>query len=342
MSRFAAWGGLALLLLGQAACGPLPRPFQPEAEAPPSPLVMEVATQGVWIAPIDGVSRPMSQLLTDSVAAGLKQKGIKIVADEPALSRYQLRGRAELNNTDPGLDNVALIHWILYDVKDRVIGLETQRIAGDREAWDYGSPKIIQDVGANVPAFIAETIREDEETMKPVRPRTAGLWVNPVREAPGDGNRSLTRAIEAAVERVGIPVASDRRFAEFVLDGRVAVGQPAKGLQRIEIVWAVKTPDGREIGRATQKNMVEAGAFDGRWGESAAIVAEAAVPGIQGVLRAAGTYRLGMNPIAKVLRTDFPEAAGMAPLPPPRLELEGVSPPGKKPGNRAATPSPPG
>ena len=75
---------------------------------------------------------------------------------------------------------------------------------------------------------------------------------------------------------------------------------------------------------------------------AAAIVAEAAVPGIQGVLRAAGTYRLGINPIAKVLRTDFPEAAGMAPLPPPRLELEGVSPPGKKPGNPAATPSPPG
>jgi hypothetical protein len=303
---------------------------------------MEVTTAGVWIAPIDGVSKPMSQLLTDSVAEGLKMQGIKIVADEPTLSRYQLHGRAELNNTDPSYDNVALIHWILYDVNGKVMGIETQRVGGDREEWDYGSPKIVQDVGANVPAFIAETIRYDEETLKPVRPRTTGLWIDPVRDAPGDGNRSLTRAIGAAIEKVGIPVASDRRFAEFVLDGRVKIGAPASGLQRIEIVWAVKTPDGREIGRATQKNMVEAGAFAGPWGESAAIVAEAAVPGIQGVLRAAGTYRLGITPIAKILQTDFPAAAGLVPLPPPRLDLDGVSPPGKKPGIRAATPSPPG
>lgn len=332
----------AMLALAVAACGPLPRPFKPEAAAPPNALVAEVVTAGVWIAPIEGVSLPMSQLLVDSVADGLRKNGIKIVKDEPTTSRYQLRGRAELNSIDPSFDNVALIHWTLVGVDGKVIGAETQGVGGDREEWDYGSPKIIQDVGANVPAFIADAITKDEDTLKAVRPRIAGMWVNPIRDAPGDGGRSLTRAIEASIERAGMSVASDRRHAEFVLDGRVRVDPPAKGLQRVEIVWAVQTPDGREIGRATQKNMVEAGTFDRQWGEVADVVAEAALGGIQGVLRAAGAYGVRLGQPMRVLNTDFPAAVGMAPLPPPRLDLEGVAAPRKKPGNPASALSPPG
>lgn len=332
----------AIVVAALAACGPLPRPFKPAAEAPPSPLVMEVVTAGVWIAPIAGVSRPMSQLLVDSVAEGLRRQGIEVVTDEPTTSRYQLRGRAELNRTDPSYDNIALIRWTLIDVDGRTLGTDVQGVDGDRDEWDYGSPRIVADVGDNVPAFIAAAINKEEETLKPVRPAIAGLWVDVIAGAPGDGNRSLRRAIASAVERAGLAVAYDRRHAEFVLDGRVSLGPPTDGLQRIEIVWRVLTQDGREIGRATQKNMVEAGTFDGPWGDVAFVVADAALGGIQGVLRAAGATRLKLPASARVLETDIPAAAGSVPLPPPKLELEGVAARPRKPGNAGPTPQPPG
>lgn len=338
-------GGLVALvtaLLALAACGPLPRPFKPETEAPPNPLVMEIATSGVWIAPIEGVSLPMSQLLVDSVAEGLRRKGVKVINDEPTTSRYQLRGRAELNRADPTFDNVALIRWTLTDLDGKALGTDVQGVGGDREEWDYGSPRIIAEVGGNVPAFIAAAIQKEEETLKPVQPRVAGLWVNGIEGAPGDGNQALARAITTAVERAGIAVAFDRRHAEFVLDGRVSLGAPKDDLQRVEIVWRVLTEDGREIGRATQKNMVAAGTFDGAWGEVATVVADAALGGIRGVLRAAGVARVRPDPSARLLETEIPSAAGMAPLPPPGLEIEGVAAKPKKPGNLGATPTPPG
>lgn len=333
---------LVMVLLALAACGPLPRPFKPEAEAPPNPLVIEIATSGVWIAPIDGVSLPMSQLLVDSVAEGLRRKGIKVITDEPTTSRYQLRGRAELNRADPTFDNVALIRWTLTDLDGRPLGTDVQGVGGDREEWEYGSPRIITQVGDNVPAFISDSIQKEEDSLKPVQPRVAGLWVSRIHGAPGDGNQALARAISNAVERAGIPVAFDHRYAEFVLDGRVSLGAPKDDLQRVEIVWRVLTQDGREIGRATQKNMVAAGTFDGPWGEVATVVADAALGGIRGVLRAAGVTRFRPDPSARLLETEIPSAAGMAPLPPPRLEIEGVAARPKKPGNLGATPTPPG
>ena len=106
--------------------------------------------------------------------------------------------------------------------------------------------------------------------------------------------------------------------------GDVQGGAPDNNLQRVEIVWTVSTSDGREIGRATQKNLVEAGTSPGAWGEVAAIVAEAALEGIQGVLGAAGASRFRLGPPERVLKTDVPVGSGMLALPPPRLDLEGL------------------
>ena len=159
----------------------------------------------------------------------------------------------------------------------------------------------------------------------------AGIWINPVRNAPGDGNGSLTTAIGAAIRGAGVAVARDRRYAEFVLDSDVKVGAPDNNLQRVEIVWTVSTSDGREIGRATQKNLVEAGTFSGAWGEVAGIVADAALEGIQGVLRAAGSPRFRLGRPERVLKMDIPLSGGKLVLPPPSLELEGLRGPSKKP-----------
>ncbi len=321
---------LALAAL-TAACGPLPRPFKPPPESSLNPLVREIATSGIWIQTIDGISLPMSKLLTEAMADGFGNYSIHTTTEGRGNSRYRLKGRARINDDDPSLPYVMLIHWILFDYDDKVIGTETQGVTTTRRDWDYGSPNVIKEVGDNGSKIIAAMIDKEEKDLKPVRPRLAGLWVSPVTNAPGDGNRSLTRAIKAAIKGAGIAVAEEKRYAEFILDGRVRVDPPNDNLQRVEVVWAVRTPDGREIGRATQKNLVETGTFAGPWGEVAQVVADAALKGIQGVLQAVVAPRFRVGRPDRVLKTDISPGGRQESLPPPTLQLEGLEPSNKNP-----------
>ena len=267
---------LVLAALTASACGPLPRPFKSAPETPPGLLVTEAAALGIWVESIDGTSLPMSRLLTEAVVEGFKRYAIRATTAAGKNSRYRLKGKAELNRDNQSLPFVMVINWTLFDYYGNVIGVASEGISGTRKEWDFGSPKIIAEVGENAPGLIDAMIGKEEKGQQAVKPRLAGLWVGPVTNAPGDGNRSLARAIKISLQGGGIALAQDREHAEFVLGSRVQVDSAKNGLQRVKIVWTVSTPDNREIGRATQKNLVEAGTFSGAWGEVAAVVAAAA------------------------------------------------------------------
>lgn len=317
---------LALSALSVVACGPLPRPFKDPVEAPPNPLVIEAAALGVWVQPLDGTTLPMSKLLGQSIVDGFKRLGIRATVNESTNSRYRLKGKAKLNRDDPSLPFVMVIEWTLFDYDGNIIGIVNEGVPGSRKEWDFGSPKVIAEVGDSAPALIVAMIGDDEKALEPVRPLLAGLWIDPIEHAPGDGDISLTRAITIAIKGAGVNLASDRSHAEFVLQGRVNLDPPLDGLERVEIIWSVLTSDGREIGRARQENLVEAGTFSGVWGEVASIVAAAALEGIQGVIQVARASPNRLGPSARVLKMDIPLSGGQALLPPPRLELEGLRP----------------
>lgn len=318
------------LALAATACGPLPRPFQPPAEAPPNPLVIEATALGVLVQPLDGTTLPMSKLLSQAVVEGFKRRNIRATTDQGVNSRYRLKGKAEINQDDPSLPYVVTIEWTLFDYGGNIIAIVNEGISGSRKDWDFGSPKVIAEVGENAPKLIAAMIGEEEKDLEPARPRLAGLWIVPIQNAPGDGDISLTRAIMIAIKGAGIGIARDRRHAEFVLQGRVGLDPPKDGLQRVEIVWTLLTSDEREIGRARQENLVEAGTFSGPWGEIASLIAAAALEGIEGVIQAARAPRKRFGSPVQVLKTDIPFSRGQATLPPPRLQLEGLRPKKKK------------
>jgi hypothetical protein len=332
LSRFTFKGlVLALTALSVVACGPLPRPFKTPVEAPPNRLVFEAAAQGIWVQPLDGTSLPMSKLLAESIVEGFKRLGIRATMNESVNSRYRLKGKARLNLDDPSLPYVMVIEWTLFDYDGDIIGIVNEGVPGSRKEWDFGSPKVIAEIGDSTPGLISVMIGEDEKAQEPVRPLLAGLWIEPIEHAPGDGDISLTRAITIAIKGAGVKLAPDRSHAEFVLRGRVILDPPIDGLERVEIVWSILTSDGREIGRARQENLVEAGTFSDAWGEVASIVAAAALEGIQGVIQVAGSSRNRLGPQVRVLKTDIPLSGGQALLPPPQLEFEGLRP---KPKNK--------
>lgn len=151
-------------------------------------------------------------------------------------------------------------------------------------------------------------------------PITAAAWSAPVLAiqgvsgAPGDGNRTLARAIREALRLRDFQVTDDPRQAAFRLIGQVDMTPPNAGRQHVKITWRVTTMNGGNVGRATQENTIPAGSLDGGWGQVADMIGNAAVDGIQELFgqRPSGRGRdaAGMPPPAKL-----PAQPGRAPPP---------------------------
>lgn len=152
----------------------------------------------------------------------------------------------------------------------------------------------------------------------PVSWSRPAFLIRPVKGAPGDGNRALTRAIKSALRKNDLTITEDPRRASFVIQGKVDVSAPINGRQQARIVWEVNTMDGDEVGKAVQENAVKAGSLSGAWGRVADIVSTAAITGIQELfgIEKKESFRRKKEPKFSG-RTDVPRIPGRA-LPPPR------------------------
>ncbi len=117
------------------------------------------------------------------------------------------------------------------------------------------------------------------------RVRIATVAVLPVRGAPGRGNAELTRAMKAVLKKAGWPVVGRPRRDSMIVRGKVSMGRPAAGGQKVKIAWTVKSPTGKVLGVIRQANTVPAGSLDGGFGAAAPAVAEAAADGIFQLVR---------------------------------------------------------
>ncbi|MHA1599049.1 MAG: hypothetical protein ACTSV1_10030, partial [Alphaproteobacteria bacterium] len=103
------------------------------------------------------------------------------------------------------------------------------------------------------------------------------------------------------------------------LSGTVAVQAEANGRDRVSIVWRVTTPDGFEVGRASQENTVPSGSLNGDWGDNADKIAAAAVTGIErilGIRNADGRITPGTGGTPPGAPVNLPQVPGRAPPPP--------------------------
>jgi hypothetical protein len=142
--------------------------------------------------------------------------------------------------------------------------------------WEYGSAQIIREIGQETAISVAQKLAGTVDTSEqPVMQKT-GLWVHPITGTPGDGNSSLTRAISHALGNTGMMITKKRTDAEFGLKVQIRIDPPKSGKQQVEIVWVVSGNKDQEVGRATQKNTVPVGTFEGRWGQMATMIAAAA------------------------------------------------------------------
>ena len=290
--------------MGLSSCGPLPKPFQHKS-SDTNPLLDVRDGYGVHVTLLASTLVPMGGRLAGAVAEALGRRNIPASANpEMAPSRYALRG--VVVRSSGGAANYHLnIHWQLYEPggpdPQEPLGSYQQKV--ENRWWrgqQGGDPRLIAEIGDEVARPVAALLQDADDTVRPVAatgPGPAGLLVPAVTGAPGDGNKSLTIAIRQAMRGVDILVTEDPRQAARQLQGQVEVGEASEGRQTVRVTWIVGNAEGREIGRAVQKNVIKAGSLDARWGQTAAMIAAAALPGIQAVLgRAGGVLAPGRQP----------------------------------------------
>lgn len=239
---------------------------------------------GIRIEPLQGPPVPMARLLAQSVASELDALHVTTVVGSEGDSRYVLRGRAERNAGDRRVPFIVIISWRLLDEAGAVVGQHTQGVEGTWWQWEYGDPRILRSVAMGAARPIAQLARFEEPAAPAGAPQPANLLIDGVDGAPGDGNDALALAMKEAATAAGIALTELPDVATHLLHGEVIATPPEGGRQTIRIVWTMTTPDGREVGRATQENAIDAGSLDKAWGRVAAVVARAATKGVEEIL----------------------------------------------------------
>jgi len=285
--------------LALAACGDLPRPYQPDSKLADNPLVQSPESSSVIVLPVDGLaSLVQGDRFATAMARALRRLDVPATVRGGSESSLYLSGRAKLEN-DPGSSpdspRRVAIDWSLIDPDGKPVGNHSQRLRVAPRQWQEGDHALLTSLAANAAGAIAAMLGDPAEAAavaagQPAEPESdyafeVGLL--PVVGAPGSGNEDLAKAMSAALMRRRIAVADSTGDASLLIACEVTASEPVHGNQQIEIVWVVRRPDGDTVGRISQANSVPAGSLDGSWGSVAPVVADGAASGLIDLIRKA-------------------------------------------------------
>ena len=321
---------LALVLcVALAACGDLPRPFQPAEKSTQAwSAPGDIAWGSILVLPIAGLPQPQSAELADEVVAALQ------VRDVPASTYAGGRGSIVL----AGQVSVVTrkLKWALV-TPDGETALRFEEPLLDAARIEQTAPDlaaIATRAARRITAALEPPIAEDERAQ-----HALPVVLEAVHGAPGDGGIALARAMRHSLARIGVAVADDRKDDSHLILGRVSVARDdaATDDAALTIAWDVLQPDGTRLGTVTQSNRVSAEQLTGTWGALARIVAQAGAPGIAQLLEHAPAQRLALASRREAPAEPSPATpkAEVPPAPP----AEASPPPSESPADAPALPA---
>ena len=287
---------LAVLAAGilLAACGQLPRPFQPEDKSGNALLNLRDGA-GIVVQPIAGAPTAGGQILAEALVARLRDRDIPAGTENGNLGSRHLMGRAAVRPLPGGREEI-LLYWEMREPDGGRTGILTQRREQAAGAWAAGAPALLETLAEALAPEVAALVQDPALASSP-RVKAAAipgfpgarLVVLQIPGAPGDAAHSLPSALEAALQAAKLPVADRIGDNDLLILGDVAVGPKDGDLQTVAIRWSlVSARDDRELGEIAQQNVVPAGSLDGPWGPVADEVARAAASGLLDLLGQAG------------------------------------------------------
>jgi hypothetical protein len=272
----------------------------------------------IAIAPIIGAPPEIAAQMTDAlVAAGKERKLTLLPAGDKAT--YTLRGYLiassekqgskisyiwDLTDTQGGRaarvsgDEIIAKRagsdpWSVVDAAAirSIAGKTTSQIAASMprgrasspavaEAPSSGSTSAVSPPGAAATTPATATAAAPASPSREPAPKSAGVLVQPVTGAPGDGQRSLTIALKKRLYAGGVKLANGTAVNVYMVKGIVKLSDASGGKQSIRIDWQVVDPTGKKLGTVSQQNTIPRGSLNGPWGAIADAAAGAAADGI--------------------------------------------------------------
>jgi hypothetical protein len=262
---------LALFIaVSLAACGQLPRPFQPDGTEGENPLLRLPDSGGIVVPPAFGLGDEPARALAEAVAKALRDLDVpaNVRAGNPLslildLQVEAAQGRVKLasNLVDPQGNSLADPHG------EGLLPANPE----DPAAWATLAKPLAQALVTRIkPEAVAS------RTMPAVH-------VANVAGAPGDGGRALSRALAFHLERAGLRIADVAGPDVLAVVGTVAIADMGPDNRRVAVNWRVRDNDGAELGRVDMQNPVPTKIVERQWAELAYEIAGASADGIRDI-----------------------------------------------------------
>ena len=273
---------LIALLTPLAACGQLPKPFQPEARDNVIASLTRQAT--ILVLPTRAgeaeAPQPDEAVMAEAVAQALNDQGLLSTVETPEGPSRRLSSVVRSVGHGDLHDQLA-IDWTLYEYDGTILGQFTQQASVLRAAWSGGNAEVYREVAEDAAPTIATFLERDapEETRIPGRPG-ANLVVLPVEGGGEEGNAALTRAMIRQLKIAAYPVVPVAGDKDLVIAGAISTRDNGDGSETVKVAWRLLEANGEEIGVVAQENRVSSGSLESNWNRAAAAISQAAAPGI--------------------------------------------------------------
>lgn len=261
----------------------------------------------------------MAKLLARSVADELSRRELIAYSGDKGSSTHVLDGWVESPAERAENEPPSHILWALTTRSGELVLTFQYEFTATRLDWDFGSSQIIREIGEGTAAEISAHLVGPLDRAEQIAEKKSGIWIRPVMDAPGDGNFSLARAINYALGDIGFEIVETQSEAAFRLKAEVRIDSHVSDEQQVKIDWIVSDEEGAEIGRATQKNTVPAGTFNGRWGQTAVMIATAAAGSIRDIVNREQNRQLEQGSQGLLPRFNPAIVDEVPTLPPPTL-----------------------
>lgn len=261
------------------------------ARTAPAAALSPPDSAGIYVLPAENAPAASAPALATAMATALQQADVPASAQSSNRDSYRLQPVTTATSAPDGRATIR-VAWELRNAAGAVVGSISSGTVADAAAWQGGDAKLAAALAAPAAPAVAKLIQGDvslaQGGLNPV------VALRPVAGAPGDGDRSLTRAMSSALARANLTLAttpSDKK--DFVVAGMVEVSPVDGQQQQVKVTWVLLRPDGSEVGRVKQENAVPAGSLDGAWGDVAYAVAGAAAPGVRRLIEEVGLATAG-------------------------------------------------
>ncbi len=270
-----------LALFGQ--CQPVPKPFAAANKGDFSAIQIGPRA-GMVVLPVTGTASPeVGGKLAAATARALRRREVTASTNHGHRGSHRMQGSAVLEPT-----GLLRLTWRLHtpgNVETMVL-MQEDMVAP--AAWRQGDAALLARLAGTAADAIDLRLRRQERG-EGRRIALAPVTMGSMDGVPGQGGGELARAMRIALAEAGVSLLPEPSNDGFILLGSMHVapggGASTGGARRIEIVWQLIRPDGREFGQISQANKVPAAQLSGDWRFLAQAIAEAGAPGVLDLLR---------------------------------------------------------